>query len=266
MFGRRRRKPEEPTPSSSPILDLIRNELVPMLPPRGPQRANVLMNIGSGLLMAGYEQDHDPAILDAAIDYCRQGVAATPASSRSDLAYRLMILGDVVGTRYAATWDPADLDEVVASYRKSLDLTPAGTPARATMTTRLDAALAIRRKAPDDPAEAVGNAAGSRFSETGDIAELDRAVDAYRRALGNTSKGDPQRVTRLQTLGRTLAIRAGLNESVADLDQAVTYFRTAIGIASAAQRPDLSGDLGRILTDRYVRTDHRADLDEAVKC
>lgn len=47
------------------------------------------------------------------------------ASSRSDLAYRLMILGDVVGTRYAATWDPADLDEVVASYRKSLDLTPA---------------------------------------------------------------------------------------------------------------------------------------------
>ncbi|WP_121395752.1 CHAT domain-containing protein [Micromonospora sp. M71_S20] len=318
MFGWRRqgrkqqerKEQEREQQTSDPVLDLIRNELVPLLPPPGdPGRANALMNLGANLLMAGYERTRSPAILDEAIGYCQQGVAATPVGDRrraSHLEHLASLLGrryeatrntadldeaietcraaleaartspgfnvadcqaalgDLLGWRYAASGDPADLEHVIAAYRRAVQLTDAKLPSRPAMVRRLDAALAVQRGRPVDPAARAGDAAGARFTETGSIADLDRAVAAYRRVLDATSPGDPQRATRLQTLARTLAIRASVNGSTQDLDEAVKHFRKAVGIASARRRAELRGDLGRVLTDRYVRSDRRADLDEAV--
>ena len=126
--------------------------------------------------------------------------------------------------------------------------TPADHPARATFLSNLGLAL---------PA---------RFERTGDLADLDAAIDVGRQAVAATPADHPDRARYLSNLGGALRIRFERTGDLADLDAAIDAGRQAVA-ATPADHPDRAtylSNLGRALRIRFERTGDRADLDAAI--
>src|SRR5262249_11194281 len=192
-------------PSNHAMLELIRTELLPRIPaPGDPARANALMNLGAGLLLAGFEQTGDMAALDEAITFCRQGVKATPEGDPRRATYA-EALANLVARRFHKAGNLADLNDAIECCGialKATDTAPEWNRVRC---------LA-----------AYGDLVGLRYARVGDPVDLHEAIDAYRDAVEATSSDHPQYTMRLKTLGRTLTIRSGVAGSAEDLDEAVT--------------------------------------------
>ncbi|MEU3618787.1 CHAT domain-containing protein [Streptomyces sp. NPDC006872] len=106
----------------------------------------------------------------------------------------------------------------------------------------------------------------ARLRRTGDIRELDGAIDAVRSAVGHLEAGRPERVMLLAHACGFLVERHLLTGSPADLDEAVRAGRDAVGAAEPSHNmyAGACNNLALALRNRYERRGNRADLDEAV--
>ena len=106
----------------------------------------------------------------------------------------------------------------------------------------------------------------ARFERTGDLADLDAAIDLLRQAVAASPADHPDRARYLSNLGVALRARFERTGDRADLDAAVDAGRQAVA-ASPADHPDRAlylSNLGAALQIRFERTGDRADLDAAI--
>lgn len=192
----------EAEPPHHPVLELVRAEVLPRLPPEGhPARANALIDLGRRLL-GDYERTGGAEVIDEAVALCRQGVRATRVADPRRASHA-EALGNVLARRFRATGNAADLNEAIAAYRDALKAPHAD---RAWDRTACRAAL--------------GDLVYRRYARTGRRADLDEAISSYRTAAHRTRRTAPARRTYLTRLAEALTVRGQLTGSTLDLAEA----------------------------------------------
>jgi tetratricopeptide (TPR) repeat protein len=187
---------------------------------------------------------------------------------------------------------PDLLSAAVDLWQRSVRVTPADHPYRATRLNDLGIALRIRFERSGDPTDldqAIANAQEAvrttpadhpnpkrlnnlgialriRFERSGDPTDLDQAVANTQEAVRTTPADHPDRAGYLSTLGDALRVRFGRSGDPTDLDQAVANGQEAVR-TTPADHPNRAlylNNLGGALRDRFERTGGQTDLDQAV--
>ncbi|KAH7232458.1 CHAT domain-containing protein [Fusarium solani] len=105
-----------------------------------------------------------------------------------------------------------------------------------------------------------------RYERTGNVADLEEAIDVARQAVAATPDDHPDRAACLSNLGTKLESRYGRTGAMADLEEAIDVARQAVA-ATPDDHPDRAAclsNLGTKLESRYGRTGAMADLEEAI--
>jgi CHAT domain len=183
----------------------------------GAERPRLLSLLGSALRMrflyTGASED-----LDEAIDLEREAVASV-ADEPIRTARYCGNLALSLRERFLRHRDPDDLD---AAVRYAEDAVRSGAEAgpldRAGWSSNLAAVL------------------GTRYELTGELVDLDRAVDATRRAVADTPEGHPDRAGQLTNLAMALIGRYDRTRAAADLREGTDVAWQAVE-ASPADSP-----------------------------
>ncbi len=70
----------------------------------------------------------------------------------------------------------------------------------------------------------LGNKLGRRFERTGEMADLEEAIETARNAVQSTPHDHPNRAACLNSLGVFLESRFERTREMADLEEAITHF------------------------------------------
>ncbi|QFZ19487.1 hypothetical protein [Saccharothrix syringae] len=200
-------QPERPAPGADrqadrAVLELVRAEVLPRLPPEGhPARATALVDLGRQLV-ADYEANGCAEVVDEAVALCRRALRDTPVADVRRAAHA-EALGAVLTKRFHATGSANDLNDAIVAYRDALRAP------RADSTWDRTACQA-----------ALGDLVGRRYARTGRRADLDEAISRYRTAAHKTPRSHPTRRTYLTRLAEALTVRGKLTGSTLDLDEA----------------------------------------------
>jgi CHAT domain/Tetratricopeptide repeat len=120
----------------------------------------------------------------------------------------------------------------------------------------------------EDPATLndAGMASLHQYRASGQVADLNRAVECWHKALKLTPPNSPDRSALLSNLGIALRDRHARTENPTDLEDAISAFQQAVQStpSNSPDRPGLLGNLGTGLLDRYYRTWDPADLEAAI--
>lgn len=189
--------------------------------------------------------------------------------------------------RFERTRTASDLDEAIAGFREAIAELARDDPGRAPHLydllyahnlrfndTRslpdLDAAIAAGREAIElrkaDPGyrAALAGLLQERFAETGDVADLDEAVDQSRIAMTLPPvRANDSRVS-LTNFGAALEARFKVRGSLEDLDEAIGLKRTALALSRPGEtRKRALRSLAGSLSELFEATGRAEVLDEA---
>ncbi|KAH8776013.1 CHAT domain-containing protein [Hyaloscypha sp. PMI_1271] len=164
--------------------------------------------------LAGYLSNlgRDMADLKEASQVARQAVALTP-KDHSELAARLNNLGIRFARRYDRTGAMADLQEAIQVARQAITSTPKDHSDLASRLNNLGNNLGSRRL------NNLGNSLGSRYKRTGDIADLEEAIQVARQAVVLIPENHSDMASCLNNLGNSLASRYERSGDKADLEE-----------------------------------------------
>ncbi|VDB86990.1 unnamed protein product [Peniophora sp. CBMAI 1063] len=112
----------------------------------------------------------------------------------------------------------------------------------------------------------LGDSSFARYERSGQLADLEQAIAAYRRAVDLTSDDHIHKADRSTSLARLLVVRYERVGELEDLDGAIALYRcsvdlTAPGHSSVAER---LCSLGDALLARFERTGSLDDLNQAI--
>lgn len=247
--------------------------------------------------------DHTGAVedLDDAIAAGRQALRlATEAAT--DVPMYMSNLGSPLQKRFVRTGASPDIDEAVDILRKAVDATETDHPDRAGRLSNLSNALQVRferygRMADVDEAVStarqateateathlghvgwlsdthlgrvgwlsnLSNALQVRFERTGQMADLDEAVNAARQAAETSQASSNRRdlPVCLSTLSIALLMRFRRSKQTADLDEAVNAARRAVE-ATSGNSPDRADRLFNLGTALHTQFEHTGDATHA---
>ncbi|BCJ76950.1 hypothetical protein CS0771_64940 [Catellatospora sp. IY07-71] len=218
-------------------------EILACTGPGEPDGARRMSALASSLNMR-FTALADLADLDAAVDLHRSAVRTARGSDPQRLAY-LSNLGHALHDRYDERGDYADLSEAIAAYDE------AGRP--------------------DDPVRAgnQANVLAARFEHLDDIADLDRALQAYLAALAALAalpRTHIHRGSHLSNLGGIWFERFQRTQDPADLAESITSHRAAVRCTPPGHldRSRRQVNLAMAVDSRHQLTGEPADLDEAI--
>ena len=138
------------------------------------------------------------------------------------------------------------MDNAIDAYRKAIELTP------------------------KPSAEQEINLAGAlepRFAQSGEIDDLNEAIDLYRQAVARVSIFSALLAPALSSLGQALKTRYDYSAVIDDLDEAIEYHRQAIQVTSARRAGTGRGFLSpgaRAVALDYDASAQLSDLEEAI--
>ncbi|GGT65354.1 CHAT domain-containing protein [Actinomadura citrea] len=207
-----------------------------------PGRAGRMSNLAIGLmrqsLMTG-----KPADLDLAVDLARQAAEA-PGPGRVDYLSNLV---EVLDQRRKMLSAPDGLEEAIERRRECIDLLGED--------SRLPAHLGN-----------YGLDLFQRFLRDGTVGDLDRAVEASRRALRLLPNDHSERSRHLNALGLFQRHRFETVGEIADLLESVRRAEESVSLPSAesSERGGQLANLSVSLRLRYSRLGSPADLDRAI--
>jgi CHAT domain-containing protein/tetratricopeptide (TPR) repeat protein len=185
--------------------------------------------------------------LDRAVELGTYTVSAFPADPNHALAQSN--LGTAYWARYELASRPDDLASAIHFLGQALALAAQEDPNRLVTASNLGVAL------------------HTRFEQTGDLADLDRAIDlghttTTAATAAATTEHDAARLSNLGIAHRTRYDRTG---DTADLDSAIEYGLLALGAGPApVHLPVVLTNLGIAHHDRFTRHGDPADLDRAI--
>jgi hypothetical protein len=235
-----------------------------------------------------------PETLDAAIKaFERAVVASTPGDG--DYERCMGNLASYLRERFALAKDRADLEAAIQCARQALDASPLLGEHRPWLMGLLAMSLRDRHEYSHDPADLEGAVlfarasaratprrrhddtrrrwglvdryAYAKYQETGHSADLDAAIDAARRALDATRRGDANRARRLAELAYDLVARYERAGRPGDLAAAARAAQEAVALspADAGDRARCLGTLALARECEFDRSGSPADLDGAVE-
>lgn len=215
------------------------------------------------MLLTRFERTGRHAHLDEAVAVARAGSAQDLGAEQQRL---LSLLGSALRLRFVHTGASADLDEAVELERRAVTSVADGSVGTAGFHSSLALALRERflrhhdasdlnaavRHAEDavrlgvdaetaDRAIWASNLAavlGTRYKLSGELTDLDRAINAASRAVADTPQGHPDRAGYLTNLAMVLIERFERTRVIAD-------FRNGIDIAQRAVQQSPVGSPGR---------------------
>ena len=193
--------------------------------------------------------------------------------------------------RFQHDSDPTDLANAIACYERAIDSAP-DDATRWTYTANLGGVLCIdyqqnghddaltrsvtllrqawkdRALSTDGVADVIGNystALQLRFLDTGNLADLNEAIDVARQAAAE-SRSDADLRAAESALSGALVDRFDMTGRTAELDEAVSIYRTRTESFDQVDPafPDWAQNLARTLCTRYEATGRQADLNEAI--
>jgi tetratricopeptide (TPR) repeat protein len=243
-----------------------------------PDRPGVLMDLGASLADR-YVHAGDGAALDEAIELVREAVNTT-SEGHPDRSERMSFLGNCLLIRFEHAGRDADLDEALELGRQTVKEVSVATPRRGrVLMSHVSSLQAKFGRSPNDEAlreagrlATLANSLHANFKRAGEVADLDEAITASRRALEVAPASDPDCLGRLTNLGNYLHARYTHSGDVADLDEAIDLRRQALEATTAQKaitaaplyRAMVLSNLGACLAARFDRSQDVADLDEAI--
>jgi tetratricopeptide (TPR) repeat protein len=107
----------------------------------------------------------------------------------------------------------------------------------------------------------------TRFARTGQQADLDEAIQAFKQAIKATPPDSPHLPDHLNNLGNALIDRFRRVGGERDLEEAVQVFRNATAMTppNSPQLPDHLNNLGSALIDRFRRIGDERDMEGAIR-
>jgi tetratricopeptide (TPR) repeat protein len=257
--------------------------------PGEPTRCGRFSNLAACLL-ARYEVRADLASLDQAVRAARVANAEPAGPLTSGAA--ATNLSNCLLTRFELRGAPEDLDEAIVASRRAVGVTPHTSPFRAGRLSNLanvlragaittadlaaadEAVLAAReatKTSDGDPALAaylsnLALALSTRYDLGERSADLDEAVETFRRAVELTGGGHPDHKLYRSNLGMALRQRGEATESLADVDESVAVLREVV-LSYWADHPDrapLLLGLGNAWATRFGQSGTVDDLAAAL--
>jgi len=223
-------------------------KLLAALPADAPDRADILVGLGSMLRLRG-GLSGSLADAEAAIEVDEQAVTVigTGAPNRAQILFNL---STSLVLRYAATASAADLDQAITVNAQALAASRSDRPEYQMMAIHLFAVLRQRTACPD-----------------GDAAGLDIAVELPEVVLAAMPPDHLDRPMMLSDLGLGLRARGERTDNLDDVNRAVEAGEQAVG-PEWADHPDRAkflNNLGRTLQVRFNWTGVAADRERAVE-
>jgi tetratricopeptide (TPR) repeat protein len=256
--------------------------------PDAAASATHLANLGLAL-RARFEDTGDAADLAEAVESCRRAVAMSTGDA--DQSSPLSSLGLLLAKQYGLTGSLDTLNQAVEANLEALKATPAGHVDRALVLTNLGQSLASRfervnalddintavallreavRIAPNETERVynwgnLSRALFARHRQTGELTDLDEAIDATKTCLELVSATHPERAKLLSSLGVVVGTRFDLAGDLADGNEALRACREAVARtpADSANRAGVLLNYAITLGERFDRDKNRALLDEA---
>ena len=256
-------------------------DAVALVPQGSSERPSMFSSLGLGY-RDRFVRTGDRADLDRAVEACERSVAEASLDARWRRTY-LHNLAAVVQLRFETIGDPADgersrdvraaadmlvsnqgdlVDALWDEYRKTDQL--------ADLNRVIDAVRSAVANI-DTPAVAamqssnLGYLLDERFRRTGDLADLDEAVQTTERAADAFPSTMPGRALVLTHLAGALRRRFTVTTEVDDINRAVKIYREALNSAEADDaRFRYLCNLANGLADRHDRIGTANDLDEAI--
>jgi tetratricopeptide (TPR) repeat protein len=201
----------------------------------------------AAVLLARAQADEDPEAVGRAVSLLRKAVQHTPADDTA-FAGRLSELSVALRVQFEHTGKLDYLDEAV-EYGGAAVAAPTSDYERAAILNNLGVVL------------------GTRFQQSGDLADIDGAITIYRKAVEVAPASHPDRVMFLANLGNSLGNRIDRTDNPIDLDDYIAAYRSAAE-AAAADHPHRTGILTRLdkaLRMRFQRTGNQADAEEVLR-
>jgi hypothetical protein len=199
-------------------------------------------------LPAGQDQQQYDTAVELFARCFAAGAAGLPESLLPDVVRRAVRTANRLLEQAQAVHDRDLAGNAVGLWRRIVEATAAGDPARADRVSRLGLALL------------------TGYQRTGEPADLDEAVQVLRTAADATPGNDPVIVARRSNLAVALLTRFDRTESADDLQAAIELARGVVA-GAGADDPDRAmylSNLGAALCTRSVWTGRLADLDEGV--
>lgn len=113
----------------------------------------------------------------------------------------------------------------------------------------------------------LGSTLWRRFKQTGDVRDLDGAVDHLRSALAAIPAGDPEHLPLLYRLVYAAQARFDLRGDLADLDTLIQAGQEILASLPEGHpdHPDFASGLGNVLRIRFELSGNRSDLEAAIE-
>ncbi|MFF3335322.1 CHAT domain-containing protein [Streptomyces sp. NPDC002888] len=222
------------------------------MPATHPHRPTISAVLGLGLLFR-FEYYGERQDIDAAVEHLRE--AAYGLEPGGDRGKELSALAGAHLRRFERDGSNGDLEEAVASARRAVEATPAD------RTVALDSRLQM-----------LGLVLLVRHRHTGDLADLDQAIELGRRVLelgpnptGAQARSAERRRSALSALCNRLRTRYLAVDSAEDLEEAIALGREAVRLMPRGT-PDtiLLMNVALALWDRHGLRGNSVDLDEAI--
>ncbi|KAF8761489.1 TPR-like protein [Rhizoctonia solani] len=249
-----------------------------------------------------YRRMGDIADLEKSIEYKSRALALTP-DGHPDLPGRHAALGVSYGDRYRRTGDMVDLEKAIEHFSRALALTPDCHPDLPDRHAAIGASYGNRYRRMGDVADlerngrhgrpgevnriqlsragtdsdghpdlpgrhaALGVSYGDRYRRTGDMVDLEKAIEHFSRALALTPDGHPDLPDRHAAIGASYGNRYRRMGDVADLEKSIEYKSRALALTPDGH-PDLPGRhaaLGASYSDQYRRMGNMADLEKSIE-
>ncbi|KAL8805318.1 MAG: hypothetical protein Q9200_005474 [Gallowayella weberi] len=211
-------------------------------------RASVLNTLGCALGNR-YQCTGSAADLDRAIEVLDEGLQIDPKDHSLDRGRLLANLQLFLSLRFENTGSMKDLSRATEIHDEALNNpTPTGE-----QQSRLNT---------------FGMSLGFQFDRTGAIESLDQSIEAYSKAMGQSSLQQPQRAFIMNNLAGGLADRFKRFGSIGDLERSVALTDQALKLLpldSLHRRPILK-NLGTRLSSLFEEKGSEEDLNRAVEC
>ncbi|MFF3863148.1 CHAT domain-containing protein [Streptomyces sp. NPDC002209] len=181
------------------------------LPEDFADRAAYSAHLGSALLARYRTGTKDPADLEAAVEFAREAVRLRHRGNPANHVAYLLVLAQAVESRYERSPTAADLASAIALYRTLLGLRP---PPRGDQRWHC--------------LHHLGKNLLLRWQQSGELSDLDAAVDALRQGLDLVRPpGEPYFLNAVN-LGQALVCRQEITGTGHDLDQAHACLSAAL--------------------------------------
>lgn len=192
-----------------------------------------------------FERTGDVADLHQAVERLQDAVPGDAVGVEPSEVAAATSLANVLRHRYMVSGDASDITRAVSLHER-IAAVPADAETRGLRLTNLVSSIM------------------ARYERTGDITDLDHAIDLGRQSMADAPAEASWRATGANNLARALQTRFNLTRQVGDLREAIDHFAQALKLGPPHEQGRGATNLGFALMSYYGEEKDERALDQAL--